>query len=293
MPRVPPANLDPETAALVRQQDADHGVNMFSAATPEDDAAVERLMMDGFQYHEALLHLFSIRHPPRPPQFPPQQQQLQGGYYPNQPYVSQPYPGQPYQGVQPGQPYPGQYPMQAQSFYQPNNSYYQQQPQPVMAQSFYQPPPTDVYPSQYPAPAQASASLTRKPSGVSQPPVLNGNQTSLLQQQRKQDASKAQQAHSLEKKPSGITRKGSFLGGLTRKSASNEDDLMARAAHMSDEAGQPGDHAKDKAKVPKLKYHEADVQKIVKMGFTRDQAVQALVENHHNVDEAVHMLTSM
>ena len=49
--------------------------------------------------------------------------------------------------------------------------------------------------------------------------------------------------------------------------------------------------AADKGKVPKLKYNEADVQKLIKMGFTRDQAVQALVECHHNVDEAAHMLT--
>ena len=49
--------------------------------------------------------------------------------------------------------------------------------------------------------------------------------------------------------------------------------------------------SEDKTRVPKLKYNENDVQKIVKMGFTRDQAVQALVECHHNVDSAVNMLT--
>lgn len=78
---------------------------------------------------------------------------------------------------------------------------------------------------------------------------------------------------------------------MARKTASTEDDIMARATHMS--GADSGHHEQDKEKIPKLKYKEADVQKIVKMGFARDQAVQALVENHHNVEEAVHMLTSM
>jgi uncharacterized UBP type Zn finger protein len=90
-----------------------------------------------------------------------------------------------------------------------------------------------------------------------------------------------------------LRKKSSFLGGLhgtTRKSARGEDDLMARASHMSHvDAGKK--EAGDKNNVPKLKYNEADVQKIIKMGFTRDQAVQALVECHHNVDAAAHMLT--
>lgn len=80
------------------------------------------------------------------------------------------------------------------------------------------------------------------------------------------------------------------MSGATRKSARGEDDLVARASHMSDVDNGKKDPT-DKSKVPKLKYNEADVQKIIKMGFTRDQAVQALVECHHNVDAAAHMLT--
>ena len=87
-------------------------------------------------------------------------------------------------------------------------------------------------------------------------------------------------------------RKSSFLGGMARKTAQSEDDIMARATHMS--GVDSGHHnGQDKDKVPKLKFKEADVQKIVKMGFSRDQAVQALVESNHNVEEAVHMLSSM
>lgn len=281
---------------------------MFAFSSTEDDAAVERLMADGYQYHEALLHVFSYRHPPRAPQHQQVQQPSPHGVYQYQPQQSM-YIQQPQYAPAPA-PYP--VPMQqGQSFYAPNTSYYQQ-PQPVHAQSFYQPQPyaQDPYASQqYPAPAAATATatsstngLTRKASSASngsgtasgsgagsKPPVLNGGQTSLLQQQRNQDAWVAQN-QPVEKKASSssLGRKGSFLGGIggiTRKSAHNEDDLLNRATHLEQDPENKGRH------VPKLKYKEADVQKIVKMGFTRDQAVQALVENHHNVDEAVHMLT--
>jgi uncharacterized UBP type Zn finger protein len=83
--------------------------------------------------------------------------------------------------------------------------------------------------------------------------------------------------------------KKSFLGGITRKTARTEDDVVARAAHFSKVDN--GDKAGGKEHVAKLKYNEADVKRITKMGFTRDQAVQALIENHHNVEGAVNSLT--
>lgn len=108
-----------------------------------------------------------------------------------------------------------------------------------------------------------------------------------------QEKEREMEQGSQDGKEAGLRKKSSFFGGMagtTRKSAHTEDDLMARAHHMSDV-----DHGRkeptDKGKVPKLKYNDADVNKIMKMGFTRDQAVQALVQSHHNVDEAVHMLT--
>ena len=94
----------------------------------------------------------------------------------------------------------------------------------------------------------------------------------------------------VEKKP---LRKNSSLmnvfGGATRRKADNEDDLMMRATHMSD-VDRGRKEANDKQRVPKLKYNEGNVQKLVKMGFSKDQAVQALVESRDDVDEAARML---
>ena len=306
--RAVPSNLDLETAELVRQQNEDYGVNMFTAGTAEDDGVVERLMNDGYTYNQALLHAFSYRYPPRQPAPVPTPQPAYQ-YQPQQSFYQQP-PPQPQYGVSQSPygspaPYPTPYPAQAQgSFYQQNGgSFYQQSP-----------PPMPMYGNPYPPPAPAAAvnvnnNLARNPSSLSnnnsngsgggKPPVLNGNQTSLLQQQRNQDAWVAQQqppaAQPIEKKASSnaMTRKGSFLGGIggiTRKSAHTEDDLVARANYQADVDNGKRD-PDNKNKVPKLKYKEADVQKIVKMGFTRDQAVQALIENHQNVDQAVHTLT--
>ena len=42
---------------------------------------------------------------------------------------------------------------------------------------------------------------------------------------------------------------------------------------------------------PKLKYKEADVKKLMKMGFNHEQAVQALVENNHDVTLAAEALS--
>ena len=78
-------------------------------------------------------------------------------------------------------------------------------------------------------------------------------------------------------------------GGEGSKVAQHEDDLVERATHLS--GVDSGVHKHDKEKVHKLKYKEADVNKIMKMGFTKDQAVQALIENNNNLDAAVHTLT--
>jgi uncharacterized UBP type Zn finger protein len=109
----------------------------------------------------------------------------------------------------------------------------------------------------------------------------------MQEKEREKDQQESQDGKELGRK------KSSFFGGIngaTRKSAHTEDDLMLRAHHMSDVDHGRKDAA-DKGRVPKLKYNEADVNKIMKMGFTRDQAVQALVQSHNNVDEAVHILT--
>lgn len=40
----------------------------------------------------------------------------------------------------------------------------------------------------------------------------------------------------------------------------------------------------------RLKYKEKDVETITSMGFTREQAIQSLIENNNKVNVAVHSL---
>jgi hypothetical protein len=201
-----PANMDAETTELVRQQNEDYGTNMFLSITREDDAEVERLMAEGYQYNEALLQIFNYTHPPRPAG-------RQYTAYPPAP-AGQSFYQQPaqYQVAPPPQPYYAQQPagyMHSQSYYVPP----QPQQVPVMhTQSFYQAPgpsymvhpngqmqqipagDEELYPTHY-APGAKPASLTRKPSSREpgsngKPPVINGNQT-LLEQKREKAAKAA------------------------------------------------------------------------------------------------------
>lgn len=183
----------------MRQQDEDHGTNMFLEISPDDDAEVERLMLEGYQYHEALLEIFNARYPPRP-----MGRQYTAGYNPGPPPQFPPVHSQSFYQPAP----PVQYPpvAAAQSFYMPqyapapypNQSFYAQ----PMTQSFYQPQqvgygmqPQEMYPAQYPGkPGHARRPSGGAPSGGSngKPPVLNGSQQSMLQQKR-QDKERAAQ----------------------------------------------------------------------------------------------------
>ena len=40
----------------------------------------------------------------------------------------------------------------------------------------------------------------------------------------------------------------------------------------------------------KLRYRDADVKRLIKMGFTRDQAIQALIQTDHDVQRAANIL---
>jgi len=144
------------------------------------------------------------------------------------------------------------------------------------------------------------------------PPVLNGGQQSILQQKRQEEAERGAPVHvaqavpyhekddhaPLEKKDKrkSFFKANSFFGGASRKHALNEDDILARAHHMSHlESSEPQkDGVKssthDKSAMPKLKYNQRDVDKIVAMGFSHDQAVQALIENHQDLPAAIHAL---
>lgn len=216
-----PANLDPETADLVRMQMEDHGTNMFVALTPADDPEIERLTAAGYQYNEALLEIFNYRYPPLRAYdgYPP----VAPGAAMNQSFYQQsalP----PQYAVPAPQPYYGGPQVQG---YVSQQAYYMQPqagPQPVMhSRSFYQVPgpshmvmpdgtrvPIDsedngLYPIDY-APSRKASGHARKPSGGGsssagsvaggggRPPVINGSQT--LLEQRRQDAKRAAQVSS-------------------------------------------------------------------------------------------------
>jgi hypothetical protein len=208
-----PANLDPETAEMVRMQTEDHGTDMFSSITPADDAEVERLMTSGYQYNDALLEIFNYRYPPLrsysayPSPMPSPRTPMSPPYY------------------QPGAGMPSQYPTQApppyygtaaQGYVSQQSFYMQPQgPQPVMhSRSFYQvpgpsymvmpdgtshpiePDESGLYPTEYAAPrkpghARKPSSGSNSGAGTGKPPVINGSQT--LLEQRRQDAKRAAQ----------------------------------------------------------------------------------------------------
>jgi NACalpha-BTF3-like transcription factor len=56
-------------------------------------------------------------------------------------------------------------------------------------------------------------------------------------------------------------------------------------------AGGKGDKSNSPGDVSKLRYKEADVRAIMEMGFSKDQAVWALVQNDHNLLLAINSLT--
>lgn len=218
-----PANLDAETADLVRMQMEDYGTNMFVSLTPADDPEIERLTAAGYQYNDALLEIFNYRYPPLRDygSYPP----VAPGAVMNQSFYQQPLPPQYPVPAPAPQPYYGGAQVQG---YVSQQAYYlppAQGPQPVMhSRSFYQVPgpsymvmpdgtsvPIDsddpaLYPNEF-APPRKSPGHSRKPSsggggssagsvagGGGRPPVINGSQS--LLEQRRQDARRAAQVSS-------------------------------------------------------------------------------------------------
>lgn len=70
-----------------------------------------------------------------------------------------------------------------------------------------------------------------------------------------------------------------------RPKLSKKLSIFSRKSSTNDTAAAFGLSSKN------LKYKEADVNSIMQMGFTRDQAVWALVQNDNNVVNAIMSLT--
>lgn len=92
------------------------------------------------------------------------------------------------------------------------------------------------------------------------------------------------------------TASSSLLGGMRRKTASSENDVIARVMHLSgmEASDNTGMNPKpfNKKNVPKMKYKESDVKQMMRMGFTKDQSVQALIENSNDMEQAISALLS-
>lgn len=122
--------------------------------------------------------------------------------------------------------------------------------------------------------------------------------------------------------PGGPKRKvfrGASLLGLSKDADNaNDEDPLARAIRLSQEEAskrnsttfqqqnfQPSsnpltrrssfvagkDPVNSAPEPPKLKYKDSDVKQLMKMGFNKDQAVQALMENNNNVALAAEALS--
>lgn len=67
---------------LLSQQEAEYGISMYDALTPEDDPEIERLRAEGYSVDDAILIIFETRYPPlqgRTPVIPFSQQINAGG----------------------------------------------------------------------------------------------------------------------------------------------------------------------------------------------------------------------
>ncbi|KAJ1389339.1 hypothetical protein B484DRAFT_409352 [Ochromonadaceae sp. CCMP2298] len=73
--------------------------------------------------------------------------------------------------------------------------------------------------------------------------------------------------------------------GFSRKGGESKEAKGAAHAAQHETFG-----LQTRDKKGKLKYREADVKSITKMGYTRDQAITALLQNHNNVSHAIDSL---
>lgn len=91
-----------------------------------------------------------------------------------------------------------------------------------------------------------------------------------------------------------LSRAGSLFGGS--KARHNPEESLQQSSSQfrqpqsQQTQRQPQQLPQNNVSPGKLKYREKDAAKLMKMGFTKDQSIRALIEHNHSVDQAANSL---
>jgi hypothetical protein len=306
-----------QMALLLSQQEAEFGVNMYDALRPQDEADLQGLIASGYTNEQAVLCLFERRFVPRnaaPPLAPVPQQRLPSRDSSwDRPEMQQPYyapgpaPGAMYPSPA-GVPRPG-LPRQA--------SMMPTQPPPTRMQSTYNmapPPAADVAPVVVTAiplalddlnEVQAHAAPARAVGVAAGPPgPLTRSGGSAEGSAVRGGAGSARTSAAPTSSPApapapqrGLNRQASTMSSASAASAAGaaasspapggRPQLTKKRSIFNFTSVKPSDEIAPKEK---LKYKEADVKTLTNMGYSREQAVWALLQNNNNVPMAIDAL---
>lgn len=314
------ATTDARIQKMIAEQKAEFGVCMYDVLKMEDEAGMRRLISDGYRPEDAVRILFeqkgyvssrplpqpnrkgqkkaALVQPPVPVPVPvpvPMPIVTQGNMHPHGFAIQPGYPAQSLP-VQPAAPYmiPHQQPHQQPPY---------QVPQPIQL------PPQQLPPQQHQQYSQGGAQKTADGK--------EGEEESIYSvDDEESDDDEDDDNEELEEIPQGskpelpqyaISPKGHDAAKARKKAG--DDDTFGRVlkkktlSKMKTFLGLPvGDHhlkhdklgnkksEQERSVQKRLRYKDSDVEAIIKMGFTKDQAVQALFANKNKVDLAVNAL---
>ena len=295
-------------ALLLSQQESEFGVNMYDALRPQDEQELQALIASGYTNEQAVLFLFERRYVsrnaapiqppapmyntiPPPPQVAPWQQQHHQPPPRLNPHQSQiMHPMYDYRAapmLAPA-PMPGPRPPQRVPSMMPAP--------PMRVQSVYgggmMPPPA-------PAPATAVV-VSAVPMGdgdhgdavvATAMPAPSGH-VRRLSNSSVSSVGPAPVPPPQQQQPRPMQRLSSTASVVSNSGASIQQDSSSRPKiakkrsifNFSRSGGPDGEQA------PKVKYRESDVKLITNMGYSKEQAVWALVQNGNNVTMAIDAL---
>lgn len=104
------------------------------------------------------------------------------------------------------------------------------------------------------------------------------------------DENKASKTHSRAKSKSFVMRTISFFSLSSQKHSSSHSLSSLNSPDLNGRAEKAKNAREERRIQKKFKYKTADVDTLMRMGFSRDQSVQALIENHNNIHEAANIL---
>lgn len=303
-------------ALLLSQQENDFGINMYDAIRPQDEAELQSLIASGYTNEQAVLYLFEKRYVPHnPTQLPP----LPPQSHSQSMYQTPPPAGYHQQPLPPPNPRSSQY-IPAGGMY-PEPQPHQQQQQHVYPPPVPRPPPqrqASMMPSPAPPMHQSQygmlAAVSSPTTGMgSQQPSPGGPMTVVT----------AVPLNEMDVGMGGFAQADASTGRTHRRVSSGNSVSSAtpagtpspapappRTMHRQGSTATMGGASGDRPKLvkkrsifnfttrgsgadevaPKPKYKESDVKTLTNMGYSREQAVWALLQNNNNLPMAIDAL---